>query len=210
MAKIKLDDLDRLSAEFESKKAALSSEIETLLKREAALSAAAQRAADEGVVDAFMQKTKARERTSAELYVKRTQADKLRKPFTADDVTAAIADYTESHNREMQKKLAAYQGARDKLLLQFAEIVKLQNDYLGKREKAVSLCEDNVNLSGISVEWIPPEQESYNVKPSALPFPDARLILSRAKGSEQEIVNLLLFLKSVLIGHTYHIIPHII
>lgn len=73
---------------------------------------------------------------------------------TTEEVHAAWDEYAKEHNKELAKKLAAYNDARVKLCNQFLDLVKLQNNALKTRaELAQTVSADVAHFEGL--DFIP-------------------------------------------------------
>ena len=175
MGRPNLEELDRLLKESQAKKAALSDELNDLIRREAEIADAANEAAAAGDIDSFMAKNQEKDRISAAIFVKRTQLDRLDKPFGPSEVVSAWSDYCDKYNKRFTKKLREYQKASEDLRKQFLELAKMQNALLWTRKRAAELVDGDVDLSAVGFVHIPFQaSDTYNVKPSTLPSSDAR------------------------------------
>lgn len=147
MARKSIDELEKLTAAAEAKKAKLAEEIDDLMKKKSEAHEAAQAAAEAGDVDLYMAKHQEEERLDAQIYVKRTQMDKAGGTLSSGDVLLAWDDFAKGFNKELAKEWQAFLSERKALASHFMKIVLMQNDGLKLRERCGRLAgEPDVSL----------------------------------------------------------------
>ena len=141
------DDLERMLTAAENTRQKLSEEINELTRQKSECHAEAQAAAEAGDVDSYMEKHKAEERIDAQIFVKRTQMDRISTTASREDVMSAWADYSKRYDSEFEKVWADYLKSRTASYNLFMKVCRLQNDALKTRERCACLAgEDNASL----------------------------------------------------------------
>lgn len=152
MAK-KIEDFERLSSKAQADKSKLQNEIDELIRREAELADAASAAAERGDVETYMAKTAEKERTTATIFVRRTQLDRM-KPFTDAEVLESWKDYAVGYNKEFIRKSGEYERAADVLRKMFVGLCELQNSALTMRARFGAFVEDASALNRVKLETV--------------------------------------------------------
>lgn len=152
MAK-KIEDFERLSTKAQADKGKLQNEIDELIRREAELADAASAAAERGDVETYMAKTSEKEKTTATIFVRRTQLDRM-KPFTDAEVLDSWKAYADTYNKEFIRKTGEYERAAEVLRKMFVGLCELQNSALTMRARFGAFVEDASALNRVKLETV--------------------------------------------------------
>lgn len=142
-----------LIADSKKKRDSLQQEINELIKRESALTAAADEAAASGDVDKYMEIKAEKDKVSSIIYVKRSYMDKMPKATTEKDAFDAWGDYSAEYNTKLRKALAAFEDEKAKLCRMYSDMVSMQQDALSKRDEIAA--NSGIDKESFKMEFIP-------------------------------------------------------
>lgn len=133
-------EMKRLQTENERKCAEMETEIFALNDSAKDLEEWAEKAAEAGNIDRYMDLKQRAERTKAEAYVKTTMLKKMSQGFTMEDIQAAWRAYMADYDKQYSKKLDKYNKALQDLRGLFDDLLAAQRDALAWREYACKMA----------------------------------------------------------------------
>lgn len=139
---MKLETLKANIKEARKKCAALEVKRDESSARAKAAREAAQTAAADGDVDEYVKQSEAAKKFEAAEFVAQAQINKVGDGFTPADVANAWKDYADDYNRELSKKMDAFQKTRAQLCKQYFDLVEAQDAALKERK----FCGDLLGL----------------------------------------------------------------
>lgn len=130
-----LEELEISFKETMAKRDKVAAEVEELKKAAAVLDKETEEAAMTGDVGLYLAKKKEKDANAETLYVKSTQLAAIKEELPADEVLSAWENFVADYDKDIEKKMVAYDNLRKKLNDAYMDMVEAQAEALATRER---------------------------------------------------------------------------
>lgn len=138
--KSKFEEVQKKYNAAQRQKAQLEAEIIELKERQPILSDEAEKRAEAGDLEGYIELKGQADRISAEIHVKELQLKKAAVPIEKDEAIAAWKEYIKPADAAFVKKFEAYKKARQELCTMLSDLARDRRNALELREMLLSYC----------------------------------------------------------------------
>lgn len=151
-----VEKLFELAEIDKTKRESVAREIDELKRKEEALSAEALAAARSGNTELYLEKTREKDKLTAEIFVKGSFLDSLAPAVTQESAVSAWNAYAADYNPRLKKAVEEFAKEKEKLCGMYNDLLEMQDAALQLREQLGRIIKINSDVGSVfRMDYIP-------------------------------------------------------